>query len=422
MLPLHPPIESWPLVVVGAGAAGLLAAIAAAQAGARVLLLETRRRPGAKIRASGGGRCNVLPSHVLLDDFATSGSTKALRNVLFSWPLAAVRQFFETELGVALKCEASGKLFPVSDSAKEVVDALLACVQRLGIELRGDAQLVDLQPDPAGLRLQLLDGRVLLAQRVVLATGGLSLPKTGSDGGGWRLTGALGHKLVAPSPALVPLHLDAPALHDLAGLSLPVVLRAWAGAQLLQAVAGDILLTHRGLSGPATLDISAQLTDPASRLPAAPRRRLTLQWGAQPWAPLLAAPGALRLGAALRSRLPRRLADLLLAQSGLPAEQTLCTLARAPRADLAGLLDASAPPLVGDGGYRLAEVTAGGVPLGEVHARSLESRCVPGLHLAGEMLDVTGRLGGYNFLWAWVSGRRAGQAAASALVPAQRPC
>lgn len=413
----------WPLIIVGAGAAGLLAAIFAARAGARTLLLETRREPGAKIRASGGGRCNVLPSAVSPADFHTDGSPHALRNVLASWPLAQAREFFERDLGVPLKQEQTGKLFPVDDDPRRVVQALLAAATRAGATLWGEARVAEVRvagesADGARFELATAAGGRLRCRRLILATGGRSLPKTGSDGHGYWLAASLGHALVPPYPALVPLIGGDPAWHDLAGLSVPAAVTAAQDGRVRETREGSLLFTHRGWSGPVILDMSWHVTRPG-----AAGTGLTVRWGgaaAPDWQAWLrgaegAAAGGRAIGAVLAEHLPRRLALRLLALAGVPPEARAAELGREARRTLLAALAACPLPVTGDEGFRVAEVTGGGVPLGEVSPRTLESRPAPGLHLAGEILDVTGRVGGFNFLWAWVTGRLAGQAAAAAL-------
>lgn len=413
----HPGHESVPLAVVGAGAAGLTAAIFAGRAGVPARVFETRVRPGAKIRVSGGGRCNVLPSRSELEDFQTSGSSNALRKLLQSWPLDAVRAFFEDDLGVALKVEASGKVFPRSDDAKEIVTALLEATARSGSELWTGRRVVDCRPAPAGEPgFALVDeaGSEVRAGRVILATGGLSLPKTGSDGAGLRLARALGHELRPDYPALVPLTSDDPGWAELAGLALPVRLTVRRHTRVLEVREGDFLFTHRGYSGPVTLDVSWRLCEPE-----AAGAELHAHWigrSRPEWDAWLRQGGKRGVAAALREELPRRLVARLLALAGLDPERRLSELTREERLRLVGVLDDCPLRVTGNEGYRTAEVTGGGVQLGEVVTRTLESRLAPGLHFAGEILDVTGRIGGFNFLWAWVSGRRAGEAAAAALL------
>ncbi len=401
---------------MGAGAAGLTAAIFAARAGARVLLLETRPAPGAKIRASGGGRCNVLPSAVALDDFHTSGSRAALRNILFSWPLDEVRAFFEHDLGVPLKREATGKLFPVDDDPRRVVAALLGACRAAGVTLHGDFRVTTAKRSGADaaprFALAAAAGARVTCDRLVLATGGLSLPKTGSDGHGFALARAWGHALVPPYPALVPLLCGDPAWRALAGVSLPARVRAVRdGRVTVEERTGSFLFTHRGFSGPVVLDMSRHLAGPTGAA-----TRLRVGWGgddAPDWDDLLRRGGARPLTALLAERLPRRLAERLLGEAGLQPVARAADLTREGRLALAAALTDFPLPVDGNEGYRTAEVTGGGVPLGEVSPRTLESRIVPGLHFAGEILDGTGRIGGFNFLWAWVTGRKAGLAAAA---------
>ena len=392
----------------------MLAALFAARAGARVLLLETRPRPGAKIRVSGGGRCNLLPSAMQLDDFHTSGSMHTLRNILFSWPLESVRAFFEDDLGVPLKCEATGKLFPVSERPQDVVDALLRACARVNVALRSGWRVARVRHAPGadGTRFEVAsaDGERIPCTRLVLATGGLSLPKTGSDGAGLAFASALGIGTVPTYPALVPLRSADPRWKALAGIAVPARLTARRGARTLEVRERALLVTHRGWSGPVVLDMSRHVTAPDGDGVA-----LHVRWGgeaAPDWdATLRATPRGL-VATCLREHFPARLADLLLELAEIPPAQRVHELDRASRHRLVAVLDDYALPRSGDEGYATAEVTGGGVALNAIHARTLECRAVPGLYVAGEMLDVVGRIGGYNFLWAFVTGRRAGEAAA----------
>ena len=411
---LSPPggADAWPLVVIGAGAAGMLAGIFAGRAGVPVLLLETRPRPGAKMRVSGGGRCNVLPSEVELGDFHTEGSRNALRNALFSWPLADVRSFFEDELGIPLKVEDTGKVFPASDDPREIVAALLGELERVGVALVGGFTVARLERVGAGFALTSAGGEVVRAERVAVATGGLSLPKTGSDGAGYRFASERELELLPTYPALVPLLTDRPGWGELAGISLRARLRAVRGGKVAWEREGDLLFTHRGFSGPVVLDASHQLAAPWGA-----GTSLEAHWvgaSSPDWDARLRAGGGRTVLRLLREELPRRLAEQLLRLAGVDPERRLGELRRAQRGRLVTALGACPLGVSGDEGYRTAEVTGGGVPLAELVTRTLESRRVPGLYFAGEVIDVTGRIGGYNFLWAWVSGRVAGLAAAEA--------
>ncbi|HVR74192.1 MAG TPA: aminoacetone oxidase family FAD-binding enzyme [Planctomycetota bacterium] len=413
---LDPGSTPWPVAVVGAGAAGILAAIFAARRGARVLLLETRPVPGAKIRVSGGGRCNVLPSKASLEDFHTGGSVHALRNILFSWPLEEVRAFFEVELSIPLKVEATGKVFPVSDRSQDVVAALLAECRRAGVTLAGGSRVVRAAaidgPDGRTFQVETEGGPGIRCRRLVLATGGLSLPRTGSDGGGLEIARSLGHSVNATYPALVPLVATDPGWGTLAGVSLRVGLRAVRDGRVLEEREGDFLFTHRGFSGPVALDMSRHVARPGGEA-----TRLLAAWGgstAPAWDDLLRAPGKRTTAHVLRASLPRRLVERLLTLAAIPEARLTSVLRREERVRLVEVLASSPLAITGNEGYAVAEVTGGGIPLEEVTPRTLESRKTPGLHLAGEMLDTIGQIGGYNFLWAWVSGRRAGEGAAGA--------
>lgn len=409
-----------PIAVIGAGAAGLMAALWAAAGQRPVLLLEGAERPGRKILISGGGRCNVLPSQAAPGDFHTDGSRHTLAKILRAWPLAEVRRFFEEELGVPLALEAeTGKLFPGAGRAQVVLDALLDAAQARGVTLRTGVRVTGLRPDGDDWRVQLADGRALLASRVVLATGGLSVPATGSDGAGLRIAQELGHTLVPTYPALVPLTGEDPAHRALAGLSLPVALTVeqalWAqrGPQAGPPTSrfqeqGGFLFTHRGYSGPAVLNISHVAA--RSTFAGGPRPAVYVQWvplDMRGWdAVLRSARGP--VSTLLRGHLPERLSDLLLDEAGLRLA-ALAQLRREDRGRLVEMLTHYLLPWQGHEGYRTAEVTGGGVALDQVNPATLESRRTPGLHLCGELLDAFGPIGGYNFLWAWVTGKIAGE-------------
>jgi predicted Rossmann fold flavoprotein len=403
---------STPVVVVGAGAAGCMAAIFAARAGARVLLIERTRDGGRKILISGGGRCNVLPSAMQPSQYVTASSPNTLRKMLLSWPLAEQRRFFEDELRIPLALEeSSAKLFPASNRARDVRDALLAAARAAGAEIRFETTVRELRRGTSGagaaFEVVLDDGTSLHARAVVLATGGLSVPATGSDGTGLRIARALGHTIHETYAALTPLTAQ-PAVHAaLAGISLDVTIQAPL-ARGRAIVRGGFLFTHRGYSGPAALDISHHAV--LARMHHRPQP-LLVQWTGHDeaaWDALLRAAGTGSVAALVRRHLPARLADTLVAEAGVDPDRPLARLPRAQRAELVRMLARYPLPWSGDEGYRKAEVTGGGVALAELDPRTLESRIAPGLFLCGEMLDAFGPIGGYNFLWGWATGRAAG--------------
>jgi predicted Rossmann fold flavoprotein len=401
-----------PIVVVGAGAAGLTAAIFAARQGQRVALLEGTQKPGQKILISGGGRCNVLPGCASHLDFHSDGSSNTIRKILAAWPLPEVRRFFEDDLGVPLALEVeSGKLFPASNRARTVLDALIGAVRTAGVELRLGARTVALERAEDRWLIRLESGERIDAARVVLATGGLSVSSTGSDGAGLRIAAELGHKQIPTYPALTPLTTSSAAHKELAGISLTATVSApQPGVKGMLTATGGFLFTHRGYSGPAMLNVSH--IPVRSTFAGGPRPPVFVRWGeldAEAWERALqGARGPLL--ALLRGHLPERLAAQLLRELDL-LEAEMAGLHREDRRRLVSALTRYPLPWSGHEGYRVAEVTGGGVALDQVNAATLESKVTPGLHLCGEILDAFGPIGGYNFLWAWVTGKIAGIAA-----------
>lgn len=405
------------IVVVGAGAAGLMAAISAAGQGHPVVLLESTADGGRKILISGGGRCNVLPSRVDPGQYVTASSVNTLRNILRSWPLADQRRFFEDTLGISLALEEeSGKLFPVSNRALDVRDGLVAEARARGVEVRFRTRVTALEAGAGGGRWRVLvdGGSSIAARSVILATGGLSVPATGSDGVGLRVAERLGHTIHDVYPALTPLTATPPPHAHLAGVSLHV--RLTAPLERGSFVAdGGFLFTHRGYSGPAVLDVSHHAV--RSGLEDGPRQPILVAWAGRPaewWDTRLREARTGTIAGLVRSELPTRLADTLIEEARVDPSAPLAHLKREDRSRLVDALGRYPLPWDGDEGYRKAEVTGGGVALAEIDPRSMESRLRPGLFLCGELLDAFGPIGGYNFLWAWVTGRAAGLGAATA--------
>lgn len=405
------------IAVIGAGAAGLMAAISAARRapGARVVAFDGAPRPGAKILIAGGGRCNVTHDVVTPEDF-NGANRNQLAKVLRSFDVDATVQFFR-EIGVTLKREEGGKLFPVTDKARTVLDALLRAAAGSGAEVRGGFRVESLRREEDRFVVASRDATVQ-ADAVVLATGGRSVPKTGSDGSGYELARAMGHSVRPTFPALVPLLLESGHwLTALRGISVDAELRVAASSgRVLHRERESLLFAHFGLTGPVALDISrhwiaARSDDPGAGL------IMNVLGGDFATAEQLLRADPVRTGAtvrgALRGRFPDRFADALaLEGAGVDPETPLVRLTRGGRRALAHALTELPLPVTGDRGFAVAEVTAGGVPLDELRLATMESRVTPRLHLCGEILDVDGRIGGYNFQWAWASGRLAGDGAA----------
>ncbi|MFZ4663989.1 MAG: NAD(P)/FAD-dependent oxidoreductase [Caldilineaceae bacterium] len=401
------------VTIVGAGAAGLMAAIWAGRTNAkrRIVVLDGAAKLGAKILVSGGGRCNVTHDVVTMDAYAGS-SRNAIKKVLQRFDVPATIALFR-ELGVELKREETGKLFPTTDAARTVLNALLQGARQSGVAIHHPYRVTEIRRQTAGFTVTGPWGSVE-SRRVVLATGGKSLPKSGSDGYGYGLAQALGHTITPRLlPALVPLTL--PKEHiicSLSGLTVDATFTVRAGnGKALASFTGSTLCTHFGLSGPAVLDISrywlnAQLDDPQAML--------VINW----WPGLDAASfdaQLLTLGKGapitlLRRQLPDRLARVLCEEAKVDPSAPGHNLTREQRKALVRTVVEWPLPITGNRGFTYAEVTAGGVPLQEIDLKTMESRCCPGLFLCGEICDVDGRIGGYNFQWAWSSGYVAGTA------------
>jgi predicted Rossmann fold flavoprotein len=389
-----------------------MAAIFAASAGADVVLLERTADGGRKILISGGGRCNILPMQLDESRFVTDSSPHTLRNIVRSWPLAEQIEFFERDLKLPLVEEVeSGKLFPASQRARDVRDGLLAFAAGRGVRFQPNATVMDLAPAPTGgWRVMLESGSSVEGDAVILATGGLSVPQTGSDGHGLLVVEQLGHTIHPTYAALTPITAHPAPFGHLAGVSLTVTITADGGARTATAT-GGMVCTHRGYSGPAVLDVSHVVARSASD----PRARLRVRWGGPEtgdWESALQPQGNRTVVRALRDRIPERLALALLGMADIDPARSLAQLRREERLRLLDVLERGALPWTGHEGYKKAEVTGGGVSLAEIDPRTMQSRRHPGLFLCGEMLDAFGPIGGYNFVWAWVTGRAAGLGAA----------
>jgi hypothetical protein len=409
---------SWDVVVIGAGPAGLFAAAEAASRGRRTLLLEKNRRAGVKILASGGTRCNVTtsrPAREVGDAFGRAGA-RFLGRALATLDPDDVRALLAAG-GVATHEEAMEKVFPNSGKATDVADALLRRQERSGARLATYAAVRGIAREPdGGLTVALADDAVR-AHAVVLAVGGRSYPSTGTTGDGYTWARALGHTVTPTFPALVPLVVEDEALRALRGVAVEdaIVEAIDAQGRRLARSRRPLLLTHFGVSGPAPMDVSGPLL--------AAKEGGALVVDLAPGTEAAALDTALREAArrsggrrvetALDLPLPRRLVVHLLARSGIPEDRRLAELARGERERLVANVKRLRLPVSDSLGFLKAEVTRGGVALDEVDPRTMESRLVPGLFIAGEILDLDGPIGGFNFQAAFSTGTLAGRHAGS---------
>ena len=366
---------------------------------------------------SGGSRCNVTNTIVNERDF-WGGRAPIVRRVLRGFPVADTIAFFQ-QLGVTLHEEADGKLFPDSNRARDVLDALLRETTRCGATLLASHRVVDVEPIGDGFRVVTAAGDVHAAA-VVLATGGQSLPKTGSDGAGFAIAQRLGHTIVPTTPALAPLLVDASDSihHDLSGVSQEVEIAVWIDGVVRTRLTGAMLWTHFGVSGPAALNASRHWMRATIE-----RRPVSVTINFHPgrsfedldawWTARAREHPKATVQSTLADTLPASVAAALVARLGLDGATPLAHFARDDRRRLVHALVAWPLPVAGTRGYNYAEVTAGGVALDEIDPVTMASRRCAGLYLVGEILDVDGRIGGFNFQWAWSTGFAAGRALGS---------
>jgi predicted Rossmann fold flavoprotein len=454
------------VAIVGAGPAGLMAAARAAERGRKTILLDKNAEPGVKILLSGGTRCNLTHAtnaRGIVEAFGPNG--RFLHSALAALGPQQVVEMFAAE-GVPTKVEPGGKVFPASDRAADVRDALLRRAKRAGCALamaepllRLDCSTLESQPrnvkiagsqrlpegvtisgdspGAVGSRLFLHAGsaaagfqlttasQTIEAHKVVLTTGGQSYPSCGTTGDGYRLAAALGHRIVPPHPALVPITSHAPWVLALQGITLPDVLVKVCEDENQQGVSsrsadrplavrrGSLLFTHFGVSGPVILDISHVVSGHARPTTLVLRCDLLPEINQSELDDRLAqeqkAGGKRHVASLLDCWLPHRVGETIVALSGATPELPAGEFSKPQRRQLVQTVKGLEIPVAGTMGFRKAEVTAGGVSLDEIDSRTMQSRLVPGLFFAGELLDLNGPEGGYNFQAAFSTGWLAGE-------------
>jgi predicted Rossmann fold flavoprotein len=409
------------VAIVGAGAAGLATAIFMRRVNrARsVVVLEGARKPGAKILVSGGSRCNVTNRLVSEADF-WGGRRALIRRVLRAFTADDTVRFFR-ELNVPLHEEADGKLFPDSNRSRDVLNALLRAADDAGAPLLTDHRVLEIRPAGDGFLVTTSRGAIS-CRYAVLATGGQSLPKTGSNGAGFDFARQLGHTIVQTTPALVPLLLDdvdgTPGHEALSGVSHRVELCVRVEGRITARLPGALLWTHFGISGPAALNASrhwlrANLQGRDVHMTANLCPGESFDSLERSWAAAAAARPRSSIGTVVAAMIPSSVAAALLNRVAVDPSRVLAHLTRAERRTLVHALIECPIAVKGSRGYTYAEATAGGVSLDEVDTATMESRVCAGLFLVGEILDVDGRIGGFNFQWAWSTAYVAGLALAA---------
>ncbi len=429
-------MNAWDVIVIGGGAAGLMAAASAAERGLRVLLLEKNRKLGVKILMSGGTRCNITHDcgvREIVDAFGRQG--KFLHSALSALPPLDVIKKIEGQ-GVATKIESTGKIFPVSNKAIDVRDALVGLASRAGATLLTERAVAKIERADSGFQI-FTEEETFSARSLVITTGGKSYPGCGTTGDGYPWAIQFGHTIVSTVPALVPILNACPWANALKGITIEkTVVDVWQPevvadpnlelskserkklkAKSLARREGSFLFTHWGFSGPAVLDVSREV----ARHP--DRKSLELVCDFQPEIPLdqfqdslvarKASAGKQVVGNLLNDLFPKRLAESLLESANVRLEMRNAELSKKAIASIAAQVKQCRFAINGTLGYEKAEVTAGGVNLKEVESKTMQSKLIPGLYFAGEVLDLDGPIGGFNFQSAFSTGWLAGQSVAS---------
>jgi len=406
------------LIVIGGGAAGMMAAISAAKKGANVLLLERNEKLGRKLYITGKGRCNVTnhcsPEEVLA---STPRNSRFLYSAMSHTPPSAIENFFE-DLGVPLKVERGNRVFPVSDKAADIIDALFFQLRRLKVPVI-QTRVLQLLEEEGSITGVETDHGNFSCKAVILATGGLSYQATGSTGDGHRMAAELGHTVVEPKPSLVPLESPDAFCSQMQGLALKNVSFTVKNKKkrVVYQEQGELLFTHFGLSGPLVLSASAHMRDfekdeyrcAIDLKPALDETTLDARLVRE-----LTENANKDMNNLLGSMAPRMLVPVLLERAGIPGEKKAHDITKQERRRLLELFKCFTVAVSGPRPINDAIITSGGVKVSEVDPKTMESKKVKGLYFAGELLDVDAYTGGFNLQIAWATGRAAGESAAFA--------
>lgn len=400
------------VIVIGGGASGMTAGIVARRNGAEVVILEQMNRVGKKILATGNGRCNLTNENIDISRYHGKNPRFAL-NALKQFDAEQAVQFFEY-MGISCKSEDGGKVYPWSDQASSVLDVLRYEIERLGIEERVEAGVKSIHPGKKGFKVVLRDGEELKGDSIIVAAGGKAAPNLGSNGSGYGLVIPLGHKLVEPFPALVQLKLSAPFLKALKGVKFIGTAAVGIDHKEIRREMGEVLFTDYGISGPPIFQLSRKAGE-------------QLQSGRRPWIEVDMFPGHSReeLSDLLRIKLGyqpqkpldfsfvglinKRLIPVILKEAGIEDIKKQCQSIKTNEFEnIIAILKSWRFEVTGTNSWPDAQVTAGGIDVNDIDPGTMESKLVPGLYFAGEIIDIDGDCGGFNLQWAWASGYVAG--------------
>lgn len=404
------------VLVIGGGAAGLMAAISARRLGAKVTILERNPRIGKKILATGNGRCNFTNIYAKADNY--SGKDPGFSNyALSNFTAEDTIRFFE-KLGIQHKIEDEGKAFPMSDQASSFLDVFLYELNVLGIDTLCNSYIKKINKKGEDFILELDSGKVFVGDRVVIATGGKAMPSSGSDGNGYDLAKGLGHTITPIFPALVQIMLEGPFFKRISGVKFVGTAKAIHNGKVVAEDRGDILFANYGISGPPILQISRKVGE-----------MLETDEGVYLEISIIDRMSTDELKALLKKRfalgpnrpidfsfvglINKRLIPVMLKEAGITdTNRTASSLTDAEIENITDILTRWRFKIRGTKGWQSAQVTAGGINTDEIYPESMESKLLRGLYFAGEVIDIDGPCGGFNLQWAWASGFIAGQNAA----------
>ena len=399
--------ERYDLTVIGGGPAGLAAACFAARGGLNVCLAEKNAQPGKKLLMTGSGQCNLTQEGDIREFFAHYGkASRFISPSLLNWTNQQLRDYF-TSLGVETEDRGDGKVFPVSRRSRDVQDALVNSCRKAGVRFLYKTRVMTVSREGHLFKVKNQDNQIVSSRFIMIATGGKSYPSTGSTGDGYDLAESLGHRIIAPYPVLSSVCLRNNPFVSCSGMSFPSEIQVLRKTKKAAEYRGDLLLTHKGLSGPVILNNSRNL-----------RQGDSLKIGLYPGdkranfeAHLIEAAsrsGKKRLRRFICERgIPEKLADTVFHSCGTASDITLAQLSKEGRKKLLDYLYAFPVVIQTVGGFNIAMATGGGIDLKEVNSKTMESRVCDGLFFAGEVLDVDGDTGGYNLQFAFSSARLA---------------
>ena len=413
--------EQFDVVVIGSGPAGMMAALAAAKKGARVALVDKKEEPGKKLLMAGNGRCNITQDEnniVELSNLYKNG--RFLLSAFSAFRPANVREFFAGH-GVPTKVEKNGKVYPVSDKGTDVLNALMSALKENNITFLYKSHVVDFSLDSENKISKIkLKKRELFPKNVIIATGGKSYPATGSMGDGWDWAAKMGHKIIEPIPVLVPIKIKEDWVGELQGVSASsVAINVFQNGKKKFSDSGDLMFAHYGLSGPLALNMSRGI----GKLISAGDEDIRMVLDLKPYLSFEQLDEILqndfyrnaekKLANCLFDVFSPKLLDFLLRYSGLDLEKHAAKISKKERHLLINLFKGIEMNVDGLFGYEKAMVTSGGVSTREIDSRTMQSKIVPNLYFAGEVIDVDGPTGGYNLQIAWSTGHLAGESAAT---------